>query len=163
MLEKKTDSERKKSFSQQNDDAMFGILLVENDIALRQTIAGILRSSNLGIHVQEAKDGTESFAAFTRQRVDLVVMDIRLDAENGLALAERIKAQYPKVLMVIHSIHDGDEYRRIAKNVGADYFLSKTTNSIVDMITIVRAARHSCGTGSNLSSAWVNRDGHEAQ
>lgn len=126
---------------------MFGILLVENDLALRQTIAGILRSTDMDLQVLEAANGAESFCALSIRRIDLVVMDIRLKGENGLALAGQIKARYPNVVMVIHSVHDGVEYRRTAEGMGADFFLSKTTNSIDDMLAIIRSACRSAPSG----------------
>ncbi|MFC1814023.1 response regulator [Thermodesulfobacteriota bacterium] len=67
----------------------------------------------------------------------MLVMDIRLQKENGLHLTKKIKNSFPQRCVTIHSIYDSPEYRRIAKYAGEDHFLSKRSNSINDMITLI--------------------------
>ncbi len=56
-------------------------------------------------------------------------MDIDLKCKvNGLDLTKIIKAEHPKIVVVILSQHDIPEYRSVAQQNGADGFLSKSSS-----------------------------------
>lgn len=56
---------------------------------------------------------------------DLILMDIRLPTLSGLELTEKIKADYPDIIIVILTAYDSPEYREAAIRYKADYFFSK--------------------------------------
>ena len=118
---------------------MPGILVVEDDINLRREVKEILLSAFPDILVMEATNRVECFKKLFGNHPDMVVMDIRLKAENGLTIAKRIKRVFPDMFVVIHSIYDSPEYRQMADEIGADHFLSKKSNSIGDMISLVKS------------------------
>ena len=66
-------------------------------------------------------------------------MDICLKKENGLDLVKKIKYVYPHTVITINSNCDSPEYRAEAVHNGADYFLSKTTNTIQDLFELVES------------------------
>jgi len=112
---------------------MFDILIVEDNVKLRQRIKSILTSKLPFIVVAEASDGKEALSEIEKNRPDLVIMDIQLTAENGLALTKRIKRRYPCIPIAINTNSDSPEYQTAADKVGAEYFLSKKSNSINDL------------------------------
>jgi DNA-binding NarL/FixJ family response regulator len=66
-------------------------------------------------------------------------MDICLKKENGLDLVKKIKYVYPHTVITINSNCDSPEYRAEAVHKGADYFLSKTTNTVQDLFELVES------------------------
>ncbi len=117
---------------------MHDILLIEDNIALRQKLKKILLAAFPGLSILEASSGAECFKKIDCHQVIIILMDIHLRDENGLELTKKIKTLFPHIVISIHSIYDTIEYRRNAKQAGADYFLSKKSNSINDMIAMLK-------------------------
>jgi two-component system response regulator YesN len=118
---------------------MFKILIVEKDTKLRRRIKAILEIKFPFVIVTEASDAKETFKQIKEHRPEFILMDIRLERENGLKLAQKIKTEYPNTVIAINSNYDSPEYQAEASSVGADYFLSKTTNTIQDLFELVES------------------------
>jgi DNA-binding NarL/FixJ family response regulator len=69
----------------------------------------------------------------------LVIIAIRLAGDNGLHLAKKIKDRYPHIPVAINTNHDSPEYKTAAVKVGVDYFLSKKSNSINDLVSLIQS------------------------
>jgi DNA-binding NarL/FixJ family response regulator len=63
-------------------------------------------------------------------------MDIQLAAENGLNLTKMIKMRYPFIPIAINTNNDSPEYKTATDKVGAEYFLSKRSNTINDLASL---------------------------
>lgn len=118
---------------------MFNILIIEDDIKLRQRINKILISKLPLLSIAEASDEKETFSEIEKKRPDLVIMDIRLAGENGLNLTKKIKGRYPFIPIAINTNNDSAEYKTAAVQVGADYFLSKKSNTIYDLVSLAES------------------------
>jgi DNA-binding NarL/FixJ family response regulator len=117
---------------------MHDILLIENNIALRRKLKKILLTAFPGLSILEASSSAECFKKINCHKVIIILMGIHLQDENGIELTKKIKTLFPHIVVSIHSIYDTVEYRHIAKQAGADYFLSKKSNSINDIITMLQ-------------------------
>ena len=118
---------------------MLNILIIEDNIKLRQRIKSILIAKLPFLHVAEASDKKEAFSEIEKNRPDLVIMDIQLAAENGLHLTKMIKIRYPFIPIAINTHSDSPEYKTAAVKVGAEYFLSKKSNTINDLALLARS------------------------
>ncbi len=63
-------------------------------------------------------------------------MDIELPGKNGLEVTTTIKAAHPDMTIIILTNYNLPEYREIARQSGADHFLSKDT-SMEDLLKTV--------------------------
>lgn len=80
------------------------ILLVEDDVLVRATVAELLRDA--GYRVIEAVDAAEAKAVLNSEaesEVELVFSDIRMPNESGVALARWIRGQHPRVPVLLGS------------------------------------------------------------
>jgi DNA-binding NarL/FixJ family response regulator len=68
---------------------------------------------------------------------DLVIVDISLEDDDGFQLIERIRSMYPKVKMLVSSMHDETIYAPRALRAGAHGYINKRES--VEMV--VHAAR----------------------
>jgi CheY-like chemotaxis protein len=78
-------------------------LLVDDEPRVRAYISTVLRNS--GFEVLEAEDGIQGLAEFRRSldRIDVVVSDFDLPGLNGLDLAARIRAEMPRMPVLLIS------------------------------------------------------------
>ena len=117
---------------------MFRVLIVDDSRSLRKRVKEELLLARPEISVTEAADDDAFGCALRESPMDLVIMDIRLNRTNGLGFVPGILKRNPGATVVVHSMHDGDEYRRAAADLGARYFLSKRENTLQDLITILQ-------------------------
>ena len=117
----------------------FRALLVENNIELSKRIKDILESKLPFLSVDVAVSDRETFQQIKVNRPDVIIMEIRLPGENGLELAQKVKRLYPQIRLVINTDSDSPEYNTKAIHIGAHYFLSKKSNTINDLVSVVIA------------------------
>lgn len=99
------------------------ILVVENDHGLRSLLADVLELE--GYRVLEASDGIRAVRLLAEERVDAVLLDIRLDLEDGIALGQELRFQWPDLPIAFMSgDSSGAEAAKRAESLGSP-FLSK--------------------------------------
>jgi DNA-binding NarL/FixJ family response regulator len=76
------------------------VLLVEDESLVRRILKQILASHKDMELVGEAANGEEAIAAMDKLQPDVVVMDIRMPALDGIAAAREIKFRYPNVKII---------------------------------------------------------------
>jgi two-component system response regulator NreC len=118
---------------------MFDILIVEDNIPFRQILKGILTSQFSSLRIEESADGKTALSKIKGRPPQLVFMDIMLPGENGLQVTRKVKDLYPEILIVILTNHDSPEYRQAASQAGAEYFISKKSSSIKEIIDLVES------------------------
>jgi len=89
------------------------------------------------MHFEEAKDGEEAIEKINALHPDLVFMDIKLPGESGLEVKRRIRASEFQGPIVIMTNYDFQEYREAAKSCGADYFVSKGSSTVEEILSLV--------------------------
>jgi DNA-binding NarL/FixJ family response regulator len=115
---------------------MVTALLVEDNVAFRESLRETLHSRFPAMGVTEAGDGEQALQKIQALVPDLVFMDIRLPGENGLSLTKKIKAAHPHVVVVVLTSYDLPEYREAAFQYHANYFITKASLStkIVEVV-----------------------------
>lgn len=120
------------------------ILVVEDDAAMREMLVRYLGAQDLEVSV--ARNGAEMDAQFTRAAPDLVVLDLRLDRENGLDLLRKLRA-HSEVPVIIMTGHQREEIDRVVGlELGADDYLTKPFG-LRELLARIRAVlrRHEAG------------------
>ena len=101
------------------------ILVVDDDPGIRDVIAEFLACH--GYSVDAAADGREMERAIGRRRPDLIVLDLMLPGEDGLAICRRVsKPDGPAVIMLSAMGEETD--RIVGLELGADDYLAKPCN-----------------------------------
>jgi len=101
------------------------VLVVEDNAMNRKLARNALRSS--GFEVLEATTADEALELLTRERVDLVLMDLQLPGMDGLEATRRLKARpetaaLPVVALTAH-VREVDEQR--ALDAGCSGYITK--------------------------------------
>ena len=105
-----------------NDTLAAGLLIVDDDTELLEMLKTYLESQ--GFAVRTATDGSSMRNAMAQYLPDLIIMDLMLPGEDGLALTRHIKSQSQIPVLMLSA--RGDEMDRvIGLEVGADDYMAK--------------------------------------
>ncbi len=102
------------------------ILVVDDDLRLRDLLKRYL--SEQGFAVDTVPDAAAMGRALTRVRYDLVVLDLMLPGEDGLAICRRLRAAGEKVAIIMLTAKGDDVDRIVGLEMGADDYLAKPFN-----------------------------------
>ena len=103
-------------------------LIVDDNAGFRDEMRALLEEQGISV-VGDAASGTEALERIAESRPDVVLVDIDLRGESGLALARRLGEDVksdalPKVILI--STHDEGEYADLIEASPAVGFLAKT-------------------------------------
>jgi two-component system OmpR family response regulator len=101
------------------------ILMVDDDPGIRDVVSDFLGKH--GYAVETAGDSREMEQVLERGPVDLIVLDVMLPGEDGLAICRRLtSSDCPPIIMLSAMGEDTD--RIVGLELGADDYLSKPCN-----------------------------------
>jgi len=101
------------------------VLLADDHTLVRAGIRALLEKLP-GVEVAgEANDGREVMGLIKAKQPDVVLMDISMPGLNGLQALARITRDFPRVRVIILSMHPNDEYVLQALKSGASGYLLK--------------------------------------
>ncbi len=104
---------------------MIRILIADDHGILRAGLKHILSETNDIVVAGEASDGNETIAQVRNGDWDAVVLDLSMPGRSGIELIKQIKAEYPKLAILVLSMHKEDIYAVRALKAGASGYLCK--------------------------------------
>jgi two-component system OmpR family response regulator len=102
------------------------ILMVDDDPGIRDVVSDFL--GRHGYQVATAADSREMEQALERGPVDLIVLDIMLPGEDGLAVCRRLASAEAGPPIIMLSAMGEDTDRIVGLELGADDYLAKPCN-----------------------------------
>lgn len=115
------------------------ILLVDDHALVRSGLKLLLQSIENITVVGEAGDGTEALAQCEALSPDLVLMDLSMRGDSGLKVTAEVLARYPKIRVLILTMHATDDFARQALRAGASGYVLKDATAD-DLQTAIQAA-----------------------
>jgi DNA-binding NarL/FixJ family response regulator len=120
-----------------NAIAKIRVFIVDDHPIVRDGVAGALdRTDDIRL-VGSAGTVQEALTAVARLRLDVVLLDIRLEGEDGLSGLTALLGAHPALRVIVFSAYDLDEYVFGAIRAGARGYVLKGTPS-VDLTTAIR-------------------------
>lgn len=98
------------------------ILVVDDDPQIRGMLQEYLAANEL--RASATSSGKEMMAILADQAVDLVVLDLRLAGEDGMALARRLREKSAIPIIMLTGVHDEAD-RAMGLELGADAYVTK--------------------------------------
>jgi DNA-binding NarL/FixJ family response regulator len=115
------------------------VLLVEDSILIRNTLIEILNNDgNLTVNGIAATQNS-AIALLDEQQFDMLLVDIELADGNGFEVIRHTqKANYPfkPPVLVMLTNHANSQYRKLAKELGVNYFFDKSMDFDLAIETI---------------------------
>jgi DNA-binding NarL/FixJ family response regulator len=85
----------------------------------------------------EAEDAAQALKSISELKPEVVIVDISLKSSDGIELTKNIKALYPRLPVIVLSIHDESVYAERALRAGAQAYLMKEVVS-ENIVTAIR-------------------------
>jgi two-component system phosphate regulon response regulator OmpR len=102
------------------------ILVVDDDLRMRDLLVRYLGGE--GYEVKAAAEAAAMDKLLARERYDLVVLDLMLPGEDGLAICRRLRAQGAAPAIIMLTAKGDDVDRIVGLEMGADDYLPKPFN-----------------------------------
>jgi two-component system phosphate regulon response regulator OmpR len=102
------------------------ILVVDDDLRMRDLLVRYLGGE--GYEVKAAADAPAMDKLLVRERYDLVVLDLMLPGEDGLAICRRLRSQGAGPAIIMLTAKGDDVDRIVGLEMGADDYLPKPFN-----------------------------------
>jgi two-component system OmpR family response regulator len=102
------------------------ILIVDDDPGIRDVVSDFL--SRHGYAVETAQDARTMEQVLARGPIDLIVLDIMLPGEDGLAICRRLSSSNDGPAIIMLSAMGEDTDRIVGLELGADDYLPKPCN-----------------------------------
>ncbi len=116
------------------------ILLVEDDAKTSAFIKELLEQR--GYRVDVARDAGQAQSQFAVRKPDFIILDLILPGQSGFELCDRFKQIEKNVPILILSVIDMEDSRKLARKVGADGYLTKPVdpNDLVETVSRISLA-----------------------
>lgn len=99
------------------------LLLVDDDPSLLKLLG--MRLSSEGFKVTTAESGPEALKLLQKEKIELVISDLRMDEMDGMALFDEIQKQHPNLPVIILTAHGSIPDAVAATQRGVFSFLTK--------------------------------------
>jgi DNA-binding NarL/FixJ family response regulator len=101
------------------------ILIVDDHPVLRHGLATMINQQE-DLHVfAQAESGAQALSILAKEPCDVVLLDITLGSRSGIEVLKDIKVQFPKLPVLMLSMHDEGVYAHRALRAGASGYITK--------------------------------------
>ena len=101
------------------------IVIVDDHPLFRKGLQELIHSDGTFAVCGEAGNASEAMDVIRRLSPDLVIVDLSLPGANGIELIKNIRAELPKLPILVLSMHDESLYALRALRAGADGYVMK--------------------------------------
>lgn len=132
------------------------ILIADDHAIVRQGLRQILSDCDDLFVAGEACNGVEALGRLRQDEFDLVLLDVSMPDRNGIDALKLIKKEYPRLPVLMLSMHPEDQYAIRALKSGASGYLTKQSAPEM-LVTAIRQV--ACGkkyVSPSLAEALAN-------
>ena len=105
--------------------AMIKILIADDHTVVRKGLKQILIEEFPSALIEEVADAEELLKKLLKAEWDVVISDLSMPGRSGLEALQQIKQHYPKLPVLILSVHSEEHYAIRVLKAGASGYLSK--------------------------------------
>lgn len=113
------------------------VLIADDHAIVRQGLRQILSETDDLVVAGEADDGSEALALARQQQWDVFLLDISMPNRNGIDTLKQLKREFPRLPVLMLSMHAEDQYAVRAIQSGAAGYLTKQS-APEQLVTAIR-------------------------
>jgi DNA-binding NarL/FixJ family response regulator len=118
----------------------YRILLADDHVLFREAISKAINETQGLEVVGGASDGLELLAALKKSVPDLIILDLTMPNLSGLEAAKQIMETYPRVKILILTMHKSLSCLKGALSLGVNGYLLKE-DAFMNLISAIKAIR----------------------
>lgn len=103
------------------------ILITDDHPAARSGLREILADALPAAQFGDAADADEAMKSLSETSYDLILLDINMPGRSGLEALPDIKRLFPKLPVVMVSIHSEEQYAEHCLKLGASAYINKNS------------------------------------
>jgi two-component system, NarL family, invasion response regulator UvrY len=108
---------------------MIEVLVVDDHTIFRSGLKRLF-SDEPDIRVaDEARNSAEALTKIRGHKFDVVLLDINMEGRSGLELLDSVRAEFPKLPVLVLSMYPEEQYALVALKAGANGYVSKDIES----------------------------------
>lgn len=108
-----------------DSDHKIHVLIADDHAIVRQGLRQILSETEDLVVAGEADDGVDAMRLARQQPWDVVLLDVSMPNRNGIDTLKMLKKEFPRLPVLILSMHPEEQYAVRALKSGASGYLTK--------------------------------------
>jgi DNA-binding NarL/FixJ family response regulator len=118
------------------------VLIVDDSGLVRDRLRTLLAEVS-DLEIEDAGSTRQARRALAANRVDVVILDLRIGPNSGLDLLVHVKARAPEAIVIVLTNESSESHRRECLCRGADHFFDKSRQfeQAVDLVRARAAGR----------------------
>jgi DNA-binding NarL/FixJ family response regulator len=133
------------------------ILLVDDHPMVRERLAEVINREADLVVSGEAEDRHEAIKAILAKLPDLAIVDLTLKNSDGLELIKDIHSRWPKLRVLVVSMHDESLYAERAIRAGAMGYITKQEATRKILLAIRRVLAGSIYLNETIATRLISR------
>ena len=113
------------------------VLIADDHAIVRQGLKQILSETEDLLVTGEADDGAEALVLARQQPWDVFLLDVSMPNRNGIDTLKQLKKEFPRLPVLILSMHPEEQYAVRALKAGASGYLTKQS-APEQLVTAIR-------------------------
>ena len=127
---------------------MIRLVIADDHTIVREGLKQVLAAAADLAIAGEARDGFEVMARVRELDFEVLLLDMSMPGKSGIELIKQVRAEKPKLRILVLSMHEEPQYAVRAIKAGASGYLTKDSASA----QLVQAIRKVAGGGAFISA-----------
>lgn len=119
---------------------MIKVVIADDHTIMRDGLKRILENVDDISVIAEATNGSETLECVRTLEFDLLLLDLSMPGRSGIELIHLIKGEFPKLPILILTMHNEEQYAVRTIRAGASGYLTKESASTELVIAVRRVA-----------------------
>jgi len=116
---------------------MIRVVIADDHTILREGLRQLLGSAPDITVVSEAADGHQVMQRVRTDEFDVLLLDMSMPGKSGIELIKQVKAERPKLRVLVLSMHEEEQYAVRAIKAGASGYVTKDS-AATQLVTAIR-------------------------
>lgn len=132
------------------------IILVDDHAAVRSGYKRFIDTEHDMRVVGEAANAEEAFALLKTTQCDALVLDISMPGQSGLELIKRVRLKWPRLPLVVLSMHDSPVVASKALEQGAKGYVTKSSDPDQLILALRKAMNEQTHVSADVESQGLS-------
>lgn len=137
---------------------MNSIIIADHHPISRKGISCLLKKNKKYNIIDKVNNGEEMFKSIRAHNPEILIMEIDMPQVNGITVLRTIKAEFPKLKILIYSCHPEEIYALRSIKSGASAYVSKTASTKIFMKALKKISKGGVYLNDELTTTFTSRN-----